>query len=73
MCDRASIIRRPLAAKNASMDQLKLEHLYRVLPRNRTELIQAVKVYRQFYNHERLHISLGYRTPATVYLNKDSH
>jgi hypothetical protein len=25
---------------------LKLEHLYRVLPRNRTELIEAVKAYR---------------------------
>jgi len=52
---------------------LKLERLYRVLPRNRTELIEEVKSYRQFYNYERLHMSLGYRTPAAVYLNKDSH
>jgi putative transposase len=52
---------------------LKLEHLYRVLPNNRTELIEAVKYYRQFYNYERLHMSLGYRTPAAVYLNKDRH
>lgn len=52
---------------------LKLERLYRVLPRNRTELIEEVKSYRQFYNHERLHMSLGYRTPAAVYLNKDGH
>lgn len=52
---------------------LKLEHLYRVLPRNRTELIEEVKSYRQFYNHERLHMSLGYRTPAAVYLNKEGH
>lgn len=52
---------------------LKLEHLYRVLPNNRTELIEAVKNYRQFYNYERLHMSLDYRTPATVYLNKDGH
>jgi transposase InsO family protein len=50
---------------------LKLEHLYRVLPNNRTELIEAVKNYRRFYNYERLHMSLGYRTPAAVYLNKD--
>jgi len=50
---------------------LKLEHLYRVLPNNRTELIEAVKNYRRFYNYERLHLSLGYRTPAAVYLNKD--
>lgn len=52
---------------------LKLEHLYRVLPNNRTELIEAVSRYRQFYNYERLHMSLGYRTPAAVYLNKDGH
>jgi putative transposase len=52
---------------------LKLERLYRVLPRNRTELIEEVKGYRQFYNYERLHMSLGYRTPAAVYLNKDGH
>ena len=50
---------------------LKLEHLYRVLPNNRTELIEAVSSYRQFYNYERLHMSLGYRTPAAVYLTKD--
>jgi putative transposase len=50
---------------------LKLEHLYRVLPNNRTELIEAVSNYRQFYNYERLHMSLGYRTPAAVYLQKD--
>lgn len=48
---------------------LKLEHLYRVLPNNRTELIEEVNKYRQFYNYERLHMSLGYRTPAAVYLN----
>jgi putative transposase len=48
---------------------LKLERLYRVLPRNRTELIEEVKRYRQFYNYERLHMSLGYRTPAVMYLN----
>ena len=50
---------------------LKLEHLYRVLPNNRTELTQEVKGYRWFYNYERLHMSLEYRTPAAVYLNKD--
>ena len=50
---------------------LKLEYLYRVLPRNRTELIAAVRSYRRFYNYERLHMSLGYRTPAAVYLTKD--
>jgi putative transposase len=52
---------------------LKLEHLYRMLPNSRTELIDAVKNYRRFYNYERLRMSLGYRTPAAVYLNKDGH
>lgn len=52
---------------------LKLEHLYRVLPDNRSELIEAVRSYRRFYNYERLHMSLGYRTPAAVYLTKDGH
>ena len=50
---------------------LKLEHLYRVLPNSCTELIEAVKNYRQFYNYERLYMSLGYRTPAAVYLGKE--
>lgn len=50
---------------------LKLEHLYRLLPNNRSELIEAVANYRRFYNYERLHMSLGYRTPAAVYLTKD--
>jgi transposase InsO family protein len=52
---------------------LKLEHLYRVLPNNRAELIEAVKTYRSFYNYERLHMSLGYRTPAAVYLERDAN
>ena len=52
---------------------LTLEHLYRVLPNNRTELIDAVKNYRRLYNYERLHMSLGYRAPAAVYLTKDGH
>lgn len=52
---------------------LKLEHLYRVLPNNRTELVEAVSSYRRFYNYERVHMSLEYRTPAVVYLTKDGH
>jgi transposase InsO family protein len=51
---------------------LKLEHLYRVLPNNRTELIEEVKKYRQFYNYERLHMSLGYRTSGCGVL-KQAH
>ena len=38
---------------------LELEHLYRVLPSNRTELIEEVKKHRQSYKYERIHMSLG--------------
>ena len=47
---------------------LKLEWLYRHLPRNRQELVERVAEYRAFYNLERLHQNLNYRTPASVYL-----
>jgi putative transposase len=47
---------------------LKLESLYRYLPKNRQELIERVAEYRRFYNVERVHESLDYRTPASVYL-----
>lgn len=47
---------------------LKLEWLYRYLPRNREELVERVAEYRSFYNGERVHESLGYGTPASVYL-----
>jgi transposase InsO family protein len=49
---------------------LKLEWLYRYLPKDRRELIDRVVEYRGFYNHERVHESLEYRTPASVYLTK---
>lgn len=55
---------------SATEANLHLGHV-RVLPSNRMELIEEVKNYRQFYNHDRLHMSLGYRTPAALYLNKD--
>ena len=47
---------------------LKLEWLYRYLPKNRRELVERVAAYRIFYNLERLHQNLDYRTPASVYL-----
>ena len=49
---------------------LKLEWLYRYLPKNRQELVECVAQYRRFYNLERLHQNLNYRTPASVYLVK---
>ena len=47
---------------------LKLEWLYRYLPRNRQELVDRVSEFRNFYNNQRLHQNLGYQTPASVYL-----
>ena len=47
---------------------LKLEWLYRFLPKNRQELVARVAEYRKFYNRERVHQNLDCRTPASVYL-----
>jgi transposase InsO family protein len=47
---------------------LKLEWLYRHLPNNRSELVDRVTEYRTFYNYQRVHQNLDYRTPAAVYL-----
>ena len=47
---------------------LKLEWLYRYLPKDRGELVKRVAEFRTFYNAERLHQNLEYRTPASVYL-----
>lgn len=51
---------------------LKIERLYRTMPRNRAELVAEVESYRRFYNFERLHQNLGYLTPAQVYLKQTS-
>jgi transposase InsO family protein len=47
---------------------LKLEWLYRYLPQNRSDLVDHVARYRSFYNYQRVHQNLDYRTPAEVYL-----
>ena len=36
---------------------------------NGTEAFEGLKAYFEFYNHERPHQSLGYRTPKKVYEN----
>ncbi len=43
---------------------LKKEALYRKDCRHTTELLSAVKEYVRFYNNERPHTSLGYKTPV---------
>jgi hypothetical protein len=67
----ASIHPQTIGREERYHEWLKLEHLYRVLPNNRSELIEVVSSYGQLYNYERLHMTLGYRTPPTVYLTKD--
>ena len=41
--------------------------MYRVLPNNRTELIEAYR----WFTIRRGYISPGYRTPAAVYLTRN--
>lgn len=47
---------------------LKIEWLYRYLPKHRPELVDRVADYRSFYNYEHVHQNLEYRTPASAYL-----
>jgi putative transposase len=47
---------------------LKYEEVYLKDYESVTEARAGIERYFRFYNHERLHQSLGYRTPAAVYL-----
>ncbi len=46
---------------------VKYEYLYLHRPESCKELYQGLKQYFQFYNQERLHQSLHYKTPESVY------
>lgn len=46
---------------------IKYEHLYLMDSTTVPELEHGLRDYLRFYNHERLHQSLGYRTPAAVH------
>ncbi len=50
---------------------IKYEHLYLMDYMTVPELDAGLRAYLQFYNHERLHQSLGYQTPAMVYAMED--
>ena len=43
---------------------MKKEALYRKDCKYKTELLTTVKEYVQFYNYERPHTALGYKTPV---------
>ena len=48
---------------------VKYEEIYLKEYVNGTEAFEGLKAYFEFYNHERPHQSLGYRTPKKVYEN----
>ncbi len=48
---------------------VKYENVYLMDYASVPELEAGLQTYFHFYNHERLHQSLGYHTPASVYLN----
>ena len=47
---------------------IKYEHVYLYLHETVPDLYAGFSDYIHFYNHERLHQSLGYCTPAEVYM-----
>jgi len=64
--------------RGRALDNIMIERLWRSLKYEEVYLkdytcvrdaIDSLKRYLRFYNHERIHQSLGYRTPAQVYLN----
>lgn len=50
---------------------LKYEHLYLNEYTSGPELVKGLQEYFEFYNHKRLHQSLGYRTPIEVYTQEN--
>jgi putative transposase len=46
---------------------VKYEDIYLKEYRSLAELLLGLRAYFSFYNDERLHAALGYRTPAAVY------
>ena len=73
---KAREIRISMDSKGRAIDNIFLERLWRSLKyeevylksyRNISEAEEAIESYFLFYNHERLHQSLGYQTPENVY------
>ena len=50
--------------ENRTYRYMKKEALYRKDCKYKTELLNTVKEYVQFYNYERPHTALGYKTPV---------
>lgn len=67
--------------KGRALDNIFIERLWRTVKyeliylhefKNGVELYKSLQSYFEFYNNERPHQSLDYKTPAEVYHNKDS-
>lgn len=74
-------IRISMDGKGRAMDNIMVERLWRSVKYEEvytkeyssvTELVQALKKYFYFYNNERPHQNLGYKTPFEVYSKKVS-
>lgn len=70
---RVSMDGRGRALDNIFVERLwrtvKYEHVYLLAYASVPDLEAGLQTYFHFYNHERLHQSLGYHTPASVYLD----
>lgn len=49
---------------------VKYEHIYLHVAEDGVQLYEGLQEYFSFYNHERSHQSLEYKTPADCYLQK---
>jgi putative transposase len=65
--------------RGRAMDNIFVERLWRTVKYEEVylrdyedvpETVTSIRNYFRFYNHERIHQSLGYRTPAAVYFEK---
>lgn len=50
---------------------VKYEEVYLKDYQNGWEAEASLELYFRFYNHERIHLALGYRTPAEVYAERN--
>ena len=75
----AADVRISMDGKGRALDNIFTERLWRTVKYEEVylhdyssprEARQGLERYLEFYNQERLHQSLGYRTPATVYFQK---